>query len=92
MFYCYSDDEPDSLIILAEEELVAIDLVSPEWPSYSAPYLRSLHNSAITCVAHATNLPEVLWDKIVDVGRRQFTDYSQRVSCLMVFFNESIAY
>lgn len=77
---CVLVDEPDSLFILAEEELVAIDLASPDWPVYKAPYLCSLHNSAITCVAHATNVPEVMWNKIVDVGNMQFACRSQRVS------------
>lgn len=41
--------EPDALIVLAEEELVAIDLRCKDWKMMSLPYLVSLHASAVTC-------------------------------------------
>ena len=49
---------PDSLIILAEEEIVFIDLVSRGWPEWCAPYLMSLHASAITCLSHHSGLEQ----------------------------------
>ena len=52
---------PDSIIILAEEEIVFIDLVTRGWPEWQAPYLTSLHASAITCLSHQSELdPGVL--------------------------------
>ncbi|XP_053393293.1 lethal(2) giant larvae protein homolog 1-like isoform X2 [Mercenaria mercenaria] len=71
-------DEPHSLIVLAEEELVAIDLDSDKWPSYQLPYVSSLHSSAITCSQHVSNVPEQLWTKITDVGQSQMAAYSKR--------------
>nr|CAG4638231.1 EOG090X00I4 [Cyclestheria hislopi] len=44
----------EALIILAEEELVAIDLATPGWPTFSLPYLASLHCSAVTAQAAVT--------------------------------------
>nr|CAG4649071.1 EOG090X00I4 [Scapholeberis mucronata] len=49
----------EALVVLAEEELIVIDLISSTWPTYSLPYLASLHCSAITAqtaVAVSTNL------------------------------------
>lgn len=38
---------PEALIVLAEEELIAIDLANPEWKMMALPYLVSLHASAV---------------------------------------------
>lgn len=71
-------DEPHTLIVLAEEELVAIDLDSDKWPSFQLPYISSLHSSAITCSQHVSNVPEQLWTKITDVGQSQMAAFSKR--------------
>lgn len=70
--------------MLAEEELVAIDLQSEGWKSYKQPYLWSLHSSAITCAAHNANVPEALWNKICDAGENQMSTFTGRVS--KIFF------
>ncbi|XP_044005271.1 lethal(2) giant larvae protein homolog 1 isoform X2 [Aphidius gifuensis] len=62
---------PEALIILAEEEIVAIDLTDPEWKMMSLPYLVSLHASAVTCSQHVQNIPDKLWDDIVMAGKLQ---------------------
>lgn len=36
------------LLILCEEELVAVDLMSPEWPFMRPPYMTCLHTAPIT--------------------------------------------
>ena len=42
---------PCTLMILAEEELTAVDLKAETWPStYRLPYLNPIHASSITCV------------------------------------------
>lgn len=38
---------PEALVVLAEEELVAIDLTNPEWKMMALPYLVSLHASSV---------------------------------------------
>ena len=65
--------------MLAEEELVAIDLTSEGWQAYRPPYLSSLHASAITCASHVSNVPEALWNKISAAGELQFANTSSRV-------------
>lgn len=41
-------ESPEALIVLAEEELVAIDLTDPDWKMMALPYLVSLHASAVS--------------------------------------------
>ena len=55
-----TDSSPDSLIILSEEEIVLVDLVSAGWPQYRPPYLLSLHASAITCLSLHSEVSEEL--------------------------------
>ena len=74
-------DEPEALIVLLEEELMAIDLLSDDWLMLSLPYLVSLHASAVTCSQHVSGVPRDLWNSIVLAGKRQTQDlYSDRVS------------
>ena len=76
-------DDPHSVIVLAEEEIVAIDLQSENWPTFRQPYLASLHSSAITTAHHVNNVPETLWNKIVDAGDSQMANQSTRVCGLL---------
>ncbi|XP_018338208.1 PREDICTED: lethal(2) giant larvae protein homolog 1 isoform X2 [Trachymyrmex septentrionalis] len=62
---------PEALIVLAEEELVAIDLTNPEWKMMALPYLVSLHASSVTCSQHVPNVSEELWEAIVAAGKAQ---------------------
>jgi len=80
-------DEPHSLLILVEEELIAVDLASDDWPTFNIPYMCSLHNSAVTCLSHVTNVPETLWTKFTDVGLLQLTGCSLRVGALFTELN-----
>ena len=66
--FCLIDDAEskaaESLVVLAEEELIVVDLVSDRWPAHASPYLASLHCSAITAQTTVTVSAE-LYDKIV---------------------------
>ncbi|XP_046587651.1 lethal(2) giant larvae protein homolog 1 isoform X2 [Neodiprion pinetum] len=62
---------PEALIVLAEEELVAIDLTNPDWKMMALPYLVSLHASAVTCSQHIPNVPQNLWESITAAGKAQ---------------------
>ena len=85
---CSGCDDPHTLVVLTEEELVGIDLQSDGWPCYQLPYLASLHCSAITATAHVSNMPQTLWDKMTDAGQRQLIGYSTRVGgdCLLITY------
>uniref|UniRef100_I3MK09 LLGL scribble cell polarity complex component 2 n=1 Tax=Ictidomys tridecemlineatus TaxID=43179 RepID=I3MK09_ICTTR len=69
-------DDPYALVVLAEEELVVIDLRTAGWPSVQPPYLASLHCSAITCSHHVSNIPLKLWEHIIAAGSRQNAQFS----------------
>uniref|UniRef100_A0A8D0L675 LLGL scribble cell polarity complex component 2 n=1 Tax=Sphenodon punctatus TaxID=8508 RepID=A0A8D0L675_SPHPU len=69
-------DDPSALVVLAEEELVVVDLKTPGWPSVHPPYLASLHCSAITCSHHVSNIPLKLWERIISAGSKQNAQYS----------------
>ncbi|KAJ8679019.1 hypothetical protein QAD02_014806 [Eretmocerus hayati] len=64
-------ESPEALIVLAEEEIVAIDLTDPDWKMMTLPYLVSLHASAVTCSQHVPNVPEELWEAIESAGKAQ---------------------
>ncbi|XP_025715749.1 LLGL scribble cell polarity complex component 2 isoform X4 [Callorhinus ursinus] len=69
-------DDPYALVVLAEEELVVIDLRTAGWPPVQPPYLASLHCSAITCSHHVSNIPLKLWERLVTAGSQQHTHFS----------------
>ncbi|XP_036052813.1 LLGL scribble cell polarity complex component 2 [Onychomys torridus] len=69
-------DDPYALVVLAEEELVVIDLQTAGWPPVQLPYLVSLHCSAITCSHHVSNIPLKLWERIIAAGSRQSLPFS----------------
>lgn len=62
-------DGPDALVVLAEEEIVAIDLTHPEWKMMALPYLVSLHASAVS----------IHFDRLISVSI--FKDY---IMCIAV--------
>ncbi|XP_015429859.1 PREDICTED: lethal(2) giant larvae protein homolog 1 isoform X2 [Dufourea novaeangliae] len=66
-----ASDGPEALVVLAEQEIVAIDLTNPEWKMMALPYLVSLHASAVTCSQHVPHVPDEFWDSIVAAGKAQ---------------------
>ncbi|RVE69268.1 hypothetical protein OJAV_G00076060 [Oryzias javanicus] len=64
-------DDPSALVVLLEEELVVIDLLTPGWPSLPTPYLAPLHSSAITCSCHVANVSTKLWERLINAGKAQ---------------------
>lgn len=72
-------DDPYALVVLAEEELVVMDLRTDGWPPVQPPYLASLHCSAITCSHHVSNIPLKLWERIIAAGSWQNTQFSTMV-------------
>ncbi|XP_061611994.1 LLGL scribble cell polarity complex component 2 isoform X2 [Phyllopteryx taeniolatus] len=70
--------DPNTLVVLVEEELVAIDLEEEGWPVIQTPYLVPLHSSAITCSHHVSAIPLKLWERILAAGELQKTSYSKK--------------
>ena len=59
---------PDYLIILSEEELVCIDLVSPTWPIVEPPYMQSIHSSAITTITQVNDVNNQVVESLEGLG------------------------
>jgi len=79
-------DDPHTLVVLVEEEIIFIDLRSEGWPVFRAPYLATLHSSAITCSAHVTNVPKTIWTKLSEAGNQQMAlGYSREVIICICF-------
>ncbi|XP_076057777.1 LLGL domain-containing protein l(2)gl isoform X2 [Oratosquilla oratoria] len=66
------------LVVLAEEEVVFIDLGTEDWPSFPSPYLASLHTSAITCTHLVSGVITEVFDKIQSAGSKMYTGLSTR--------------
>nr|XP_018912290.1 PREDICTED: protein lethal(2) giant larvae-like [Bemisia tabaci] len=68
-----TDDEKGvtTLIALAEEEIVGIDLTKEDWPMLNLPYLVSLHASAVIFSTYLSDVPQSLWNDIISVGKVQ---------------------
>ena len=55
----------EALVVLAEEELVTVDLSAETWPvTYNLPYLNPIHASSITCLTHVPNVKKEIFEKI----------------------------
>lgn len=72
---------PEALIVLAEEEIVAIDLQSDDWLQIDLPYLVSVHASSVTCSQYVSNVSTELWERIEACGNKQMEgQFSKKVS------------
>ncbi|RXG51543.1 Lethal(2) giant larvae protein-like 2 [Armadillidium vulgare] len=67
-----------TLVVLAEEEIVFIDLATEGWPVFKNPYLATLHSSAITCSSYISKVDNEIFEKIVAAGDSQKSGYSDR--------------
>lgn len=68
-----SGEDPAYLVVLCEEELVIIDLVTKEagFPTFTKPYLVCLHSSPITCSYHCHDCPRGLFEQLSTAGKKQ---------------------
>ncbi|XP_049868986.1 lethal(2) giant larvae protein isoform X2 [Pectinophora gossypiella] len=60
-----------ALVVLAEEELVVIDLTDPKWRPLRLPYLVSVHASAVTTATLVDNVADNVYDNILAAGQQQ---------------------
>lgn len=77
-FVTFKEDSAQAqvLIVLLEEEMVAYDLTNKALPLVNAPYLHSLHASAVTSQYLASQVTADVYDKIVQAGIHQYAKYS----------------
>ncbi|CAH2037874.1 unnamed protein product, partial [Iphiclides podalirius] len=60
-----------ALVVLAEEELVVIDLCDSRWRPLRLPYLVSVHASAVTTAQLVDSVAANVYDNIVAAGQQQ---------------------
>ncbi|XP_063896793.1 lethal(2) giant larvae protein homolog 1-like [Helicoverpa armigera] len=60
-----------ALVVLAEEELVVIDLCDDRWRPLRLPYLVSIHASAVTTAQLVDNVASNVYENIVAAGQQQ---------------------
>ncbi|KAH8412351.1 hypothetical protein KR009_001419 [Drosophila setifemur] len=77
-FVTYKEDSDvmEVLIVLLEEELCAYDLTDSNVPAIKAPYLHSVHASAVTCNYLASQVTQSVYERILRAGDEQDIDYS----------------
>ncbi|MFH4977223.1 hypothetical protein AB6A40_003932 [Gnathostoma spinigerum] len=68
--------EPDysnsiALLVLCQQEFVAIDLTDGSWPVLSLPYLFPIHSSPITTNIHCANIEEHVWKTLTKATEAQ---------------------
>ncbi|XP_035892222.1 lethal(2) giant larvae protein [Anopheles stephensi] len=81
-FVTFNDVRPEQaevLVVLLEEELVAYDLTDETLPQINAPYLHSLHASAVTCNHLVSQVSPDVYAKIKLAGELQMAEYSCKV-------------
>lgn len=80
------------MIILLEEELVAVDLTNSDWRTIPLPYLISLHSSAVTFLTYVDDVSEDVWDTLLSIGQKQAQESHSSLVCLVFkscLFNSS---
>ncbi|XP_054707407.1 lethal(2) giant larvae protein homolog 1-like [Uloborus diversus] len=70
-------DNPNSLIILLEEELIAIDLESDSWLPFKFPYLEILHSSPITCFQYCPDVHKEMWRQLSNISELNSEKYTE---------------
>lgn len=75
-FNDYNESQAEVLIVLLEEELCAYDLTDSECRIVNVPYLHSVHTSAVTCNHLVSEVCADVYDKIIEAGQHQQSDYS----------------
>ncbi|KMY87196.1 lethal(2) giant larvae protein isoform X2 [Drosophila simulans] len=71
-----NSDVAEVLVVLLEEELCAYDLTDPNISAIKAPYLHSVHASAVTCNYLASEVVQSVYESILRAGDEQDIDYS----------------
>ncbi|XP_043655548.1 lethal(2) giant larvae protein isoform X1 [Drosophila teissieri] len=71
-----NSDVAEVLVVLLEEELCAYDLTDSNISAIKAPYLHSVHASAVTCNYLASQVIQPVYESILRAGDEQDIDYS----------------
>ena len=87
---CSVRDDPQSLVVLLNEEIVVIDLVTDTWPLYHLPYLNSIHASPVICMTLTCHVHQEFYEKLIAYAATQFEDCSDRVRVDCRWLSDSV--
>nr|CAD7441657.1 unnamed protein product [Timema bartmani] len=62
--------DPYGIVVLLQNDLVVIDLLTPGYPCFENPYPMDLHESAVTCCTYLADCPSDLIPAFYSVGSR----------------------
>nr|CAD7258660.1 unnamed protein product [Timema shepardi] len=62
--------DPYGIVVLLQNDLVVIDLLTPGYPCFENPYPMDLHESAVTCCTYLADCPSDLIPAFYSVGTR----------------------
>ncbi|XP_044019850.1 syntaxin-binding protein 5 isoform X6 [Aphidius gifuensis] len=68
----YTSDfqDPYAVVVLLQNDLVVIDLLTPGFPCFENPYPMDIHESPVTCCAYFADCPSDLVPAFYSVGSR----------------------
>lgn len=72
--------EPHSIIVLLQNDLVVVDLLTPGFPCFENPYPMDIHESAVTCCLYVADCPGDLIPVLYSVGSQghRLVGFSER--------------
>lgn len=79
MFFFYNDErlipstdyqDPYAVVVLLQNDLVVIDLLTPGFPCFENPYPMDIHESPVTCCAYFADCPSDLVPAFYSVGSK----------------------
>ncbi|XP_026488659.1 syntaxin-binding protein 5 isoform X1 [Vanessa tameamea] len=62
--------EPYAIVVLLQNDLVVIDLLTPGYPCFENPYPMDIHESPVTCCCYFADCPSDLIPAFYSVGRQ----------------------
>ncbi|PNF18349.1 Syntaxin-binding protein 5 [Cryptotermes secundus] len=73
--------DPYAIVVLLNNDLVVIDLLTPGYPCFENPYPMDLHESPVTCCTYLADCPSDLIPAFYSVGSRaqKRTGFSERL-------------
>ena len=68
LFLQIETQDPHSIVVLLQNDVVMVDLLTPGFPCYENPYPMDIHESAVTCCLYLADCPGDLIPVLYSVG------------------------
>lgn len=68
---CFAEvQDPYAIVVLLQQDLVVIDLLTPGYPCFENPYPMDVHESPVTCCTYIADCPGDLIPALYSVGSK----------------------